>query len=198
MINQIISTIIQCVIFIGIPWMIYFFLNKEMKGFFAWVGLYLPKDKSWIKPTAIIFIVAVALMGGAILIFAKVGIITEEMLYSLKLSKGLNFELLLIVLIKATIQTSLSEEVFFRGFIGKRVARKFGYFKGNLTQSILFGLPHGLPFIIVYQAYLFGIVLFIAAATVGFLQFYLNEKKANGSIIPSLIIHSLTNIISNI
>lgn len=192
-----VSTIIQCTIFIGVPWIIYLVFDKEKKGFFSWVGLYKPLSTQWIKPAVIVFFISIIIMAGPLLTFTKMGSISEEMLYSLNLqSKGFSLEIIVIVLTKAIFQTALSEEVLYRGFIGKRIEKKFGYITGNLIQAILFGLPHGLPFILVYNAYAFGITFFISAAIVGFMNFYINEKKADGSIIPSILIHSTMNIIS--
>ena len=197
--DQIISTIIQCGVLIGIPFLLYMILNREKQGFLIWVGLFRPKNKTWLKYEALILIIAILIMAGPIWIFINLGIISEDILYSLSFrEKGFSLELLLIILIKGAVQTALSEEVFFRGFIGKRIAMRYGYLIGNLIQSILFGLPHGLPFILVYKSYLFGNILFLSASIVGFMQFYINEKKADGSILPSLIIHSTMNIISNI
>lgn len=197
MIDTFVSIIIQCAIFIGIPWIIYIVFEKEKRGFSKWVGLYKPLSAQWIKPAIITFFISITVMAGPLLAFIKMGSISEEMLYSLNLqSKGFSLEIIIIVLAKAIIQTGLSEEILFRGFIGKRIKKKWGYITGNLIQAILFGLPHGLPFILVYKAYAFGFTFFISAAIVGFMNFYLNEKKADGSIIPSLLIHSTMNIIS--
>lgn len=192
-----VSTIIQCSIFIGIPWIIYILFGKEKKGFFRWIGLYKPLSAQWIKPTIIVFFISIIIMGGPLLAFIKLGSISEEMLNSLNLkSMGFSLNTVVIVLTKAIFQTALSEEILFRGFIGKRVGKKLGYITGNLTQAVLFGLPHGLPLIMAYKAYVFGFTFFALAAIVGFINFYLNEKKADGSIIPSFLIHSTMNIIS--
>lgn len=93
-------------------------------------------------------------------------------------------------------QTALSEEILFRGFIGKRLQKKFGFVVGNALQAILFGLPHGVPFMLVYHQYVVGVTLIICASVVGGLEFYLNEKKAGGSILPSFLIHSTVNVLS--
>jgi membrane protease YdiL (CAAX protease family) len=192
-----VSTIIQCSIFIGVPWIVYILFGKEKKGFFRWIGLYKPLSTQWIKPTIIVFIMSIIIMAGTLHAFIRLGGISEEMLNSLNLqSKGFSLNTVVIVLTKAIFQTALSEEILFRGFIGKRVGKKFGYITGNLTQAVLFGIPHGLPFIIAYKAFAFGFTFFASAAIVGFMNFYLNEKKADGSIIPSLLIHSTMNILS--
>ena len=41
------------------------------------------------------------------------------------------------------IQTGLSEEILFRGFLGKRLIAKFGFAVGNVVQGLLFGTLHG-------------------------------------------------------
>lgn len=197
MIDVFISTITQCTIFIGIPWIVYLIFEKEKNGFFRWIGLYKPLSTKWIKPAIIAFFVSAIIMVGPLLAFIRMGSISEEMLNSLNLqSRGFSLETIVIVLVKAIFQTALAEEVLFRGFIGKRIRRKLGYIKGNLIQAILFGLPHGIPLILVFKAYAFGLTLFISATIVGFILFYINEKRANGSIIPSILLHSTANIIS--
>ena len=50
------------------------------------------------------------------------------------------------ILSYAVVRTSLSEELLFRGFLLKRLVGKFGFTIGNITQSLLFGLIHGIAF----------------------------------------------------
>lgn len=197
MLNVFISSMLQLTLFAGVPWIFYLIFNKKNESYFKWIGLYLPNNKLWIKNCIKVFIISVLIMVGPILILQHLDNITLEMTYMEELSgKGLHFNVIIIIILKAIVQTSLSEEILFRGFIGKRIANKFGYFQGNIVQGILFGLPHGLPFIIVFHEYTVGFVLLITASIVGFLQFYLNEKKADGSIIPSFIVHGIMNLIS--
>ena len=48
------------------------------------------------------------------------------------------------VMIFAFLQTGLSEEILFRGFLNKRLSNRFGFAIGNTLQAILFGLVHGI------------------------------------------------------
>lgn len=197
MLDAIVSALLQLAIFAGLPFVSYLIFVKEKTGFFKWIGIYIPDGTSWIKSAVALSFASMIVMVGTLIVSIKSGLITEEMLNTFKVSDHeFSIDIVFIALIKAIIQTALSEEIFFRGFIGKIIARKFGYISGNITQAILFGLPHGLPFILVYKAYAFGTAFFISAAIVGFMLFYLNEKKANGSIIPSMIMHALSNVIS--
>ncbi len=100
------------------------------------------------------------------------------------------------IIIYAVIQTSLSEELFFRGFLCKKLVNCFGFIAGNIIQSILFGLLHGIPFGLATGKWYIYILLTMLPAIIGFTQGWLNEKKANGSIIPSWILHGLMNILS--
>ena len=98
--------------------------------------------------------------------------------------------------IKAFAQTSLSEEIFFRGFIAKRLISWLGFKWGNLLQALLFGLVHLLLFI--GQAFSLpiaaGVVLFTGLG--GWTSGFLNEQLGNGSILPSWWMHGLTNAIT--
>ena len=194
MIGTLISAILQLTLALVLALIFYFISRRKEGGFFNWLGLYLPKDKKWIKSTIIVFLVSLLVMSGPELLFERTGHLTPEILYDENIrGKGLGISTLILILLKAVIQTSLSEEILFRGLIGKRLANKFGYLTGNIIQAILFGLPHGLPFIIIYKYYLVGITFIITSGIVGYLLFWLNEKNADGSLIPGTLIHIISN-----
>lgn len=100
-------------------------------------------------------------------------------------------------LIYAFITTALSEEILFRGFLLKRLSNKFGFYIGNIVQSILFGLLHGVMFFSTIN--LIHVVLIIVfTGLIAWCMGYANEKKADGSIMPSWIIHGIANLFSAI
>lgn len=80
------------------------------------------------------------------------------------------------MLLYAIIQTGLSEELFFRGFLLKRFAHTFGFQIGNILQSLLFGSIHGL---MLFSAIPFGVVVLVVIVTglAGYLMGWMNEKK---------------------
>ncbi|HHT47792.1 MAG TPA: CPBP family intramembrane metalloprotease [Firmicutes bacterium] len=191
------SSIIQVSFVLILALLSYLLFCKKKNGFFNWIGLYLPKNREWIISSIVLLAASFLVMVGPLILLQYFGEITADIFYDKTISgQGLSINIIVIILLKAVIQTSLSEELFFRGLIGKRIANKFGYLAGNITQAIIFGLPHGLPFMIIYQKYLFGITFFITTGLAGYLQFWLNEKKANGSLIPSILMHSIANITS--
>ena len=101
------------------------------------------------------------------------------------------------ILIYSFLQTSLPEELLFRGFLLKRLVNHMPFFFANTIQAIAFGLIHGILFVSLVSI---EITLFITLST-GVIAAYLgfvNEKKAGGSIFTSWIIHALANIFSGI
>src|SRR5688572_4840305 len=98
--------------------------------------------------------------------------------------------------IKALVQTSLSEEILFRGFVAKRLISRLGFTRGNLLQALVFGLVHLLLFI--GQEFSLpiaaGVVLFTGLG--GWTSGYLNERVGNGSILPSWWMHGMTNAVT--
>ena len=98
--------------------------------------------------------------------------------------------------IKALLQTSLSEELLFRGLIGRTLIRRIGFPAGNAIQAILFGLVH-LVLLFVPGAttgLVVGFVLFATAA--GWALGWLNEKRADGSILPGWAAHGAGNFVA--
>lgn len=110
---------------------------------------------------------------------------------------GMGISALLPALIYAIFNTSLPEEILFRGFLLKRIANQFGYMTANIIQSMIFGLLHGLMFFNVLGIVKTIIIIFFTGM-IAFAMGYINEKKANGSILPSWFIHALSNIFASI
>ena len=79
----------------------------------------------------------------------------------------------------------------------KRVASKFSYITANVIQSVIFGLLHGIMFFNVLGE-IHTIVIIFFTGIIAFAMGYINEKKANGSILPSWFIHALSNIFASI
>lgn len=102
-----------------------------------------------------------------------------------------------VVLVYAVMHTALTEEILFRGFLLKRIASRFGFVAGNTIQAALFGIIHAVGFFN-QVGFLTAVLVFYFTGGIAFVMGYINEKKADGSIIPSWTIHSVTNIISGL
>lgn len=111
--------------------------------------------------------------------------------------KGMGAAAVPAILAFAIIQTALSEEILFRGFLLKRLSAKLGFWKGNIIQAVIFGGVH-LLMVWGQAGVLAGIVIVVYPMLVAILLGLLNEKVSDGSIIPSWIVHGSLNTISGI
>lgn len=103
-----------------------------------------------------------------------------------------------VVLVLASVifglNAGITEEIFFRGFIAKRCINKLGFSKGNLLQAFIFVFPHLTTF---GTAPTFEVIVgVINAGVLGYGFGYIMEKKANGSIIPSIVLHTMVDIVA--
>ena len=71
---------------------------------------------------------------------------------------------------------------------------KLGILVANLVQSLLFGLIHALMFIQII-GYLKAFVILVFISLIAYIFGAINEKKASGSILPSVFIHALANTV---
>lgn len=107
------------------------------------------------------------------------------------------------------ISTGFVEELFWRGFLGKRLVIKFGFTIGNHIQGFLFGLMHGVGFFLMlmvlkghgvleislFSLVLKGVIITVIVWLMGWLYGYITEKVAGGSIIPAFLAHALGNFL---
>jgi membrane protease YdiL (CAAX protease family) len=179
--------------------------HRRIRGYWHWLGF---RRTSWLA-------VGLGLAGPVVLHFTLPPLIhwLESMLdpaavrgfaenehTDANVLRGLGLSrrgLIVAALIKGIFQTSLSEEIFFRGLIGKRLGNRFGFHVGNAVQAALFGGMHAampylsLPATVSRSGY--AIVLFTLSGTLGWWLGYLNERLGGGSILPSWMHHGLGN-----
>ena len=191
LLSKIVSSILQIILFAIIPFIWWFITARKKQSFPQWIGL---KKMKWNKKVFIAsFMVTVA--------FMFLGMLTLYMLKDVEIATsefaGLGLPAIPAIVIYATFNTALPEEILFRGFLLKRLANKFGFNIANLIQAFLFGLVHGVMFFS-----LVGVVkaIFIIefTGTIAWFMGYINEKRSNGSIIPSWLIHGISNLFSGI
>ena len=185
------NSIIQIIIFSIIPFLWWLITSRKKMNFFEWIGLKKVNNIKENKLFAWIFSVLVLFL-----------IISVFILYSLKNVNvasseftGLGIKSLPSILIYAIFNTSLPEEILFRGFLLKRIGNKFGFIVSNGIQSLLFGCIHGIMFFSAIGI-LKSMLIILFTGIIGWIMGYINEKKANGSILPSWFIHVVANIFS--
>lgn len=191
MVQEIISSIFQIVLFSIVPFFWWFISARKKEQFFRWIGL---------KRTGNLKKICIPTLA-AILGFMALGYITLYLIRDVETATstyaGMGVEGIPTVIIYALVHTSLSEEILFRGFLLKRISSKFGFTVGNITQSIIFSLLHGAMFI-GYVGIIKAIFIIIFTGTLAYVMGYINEKLADGSIFPSWGIHFVSNLFSGI
>lgn len=88
---------------------------------------------------------------------------------------------------REAIYTALGEEVFFRGFLGGWLIRRFGFAIGNTVQALIFLVPHLFLLTININFYPIIPVQLLAGWLFGWLRYRSN------SILPGWLAHSLVN-----
>ncbi|MFS9180878.1 CPBP family intramembrane metalloprotease [Streptococcus timonensis] len=191
--QRIISALIQFLFVIILPYIWWFLIVRGKVSFGEWIGL------KAIKRVEDSYLIA-WIIGGFLLftIFSMfIFPLTRSIETATSAFSDMGLKALPSILIYSFFQTSLPEELLFRGFLLKRLVNHMPFFFANTIQAITFGLLHGILFasLVSIRITLF-ITLFtgVIAAYLGFV----NEKKAGGSILTSWIIHALANIFSGI
>lgn len=192
-VQRIISSIAQIILFSLIPFIWWCITARKKIGFFQWLGLKgisSPKENKtalWIVGITVAFLAVSVFM-----LYTLKDIETAASEFS-----GLGMKALPAVLVYAVLNTSLPEEMLFRGFLLKRLSGKFGFSAGNAVQSLLFGAMHGVMFFTL-TGILKAILITLFTGGIAWFMGYVNEKKAEGSILPSWCIHAVSNIFSGV
>ncbi len=196
--TEAISATLQVFVFSLIPLIVYLIQKKSFKGFFQYLGLYQTTPKAALYAlviTSVFIITGVSIIWFVDDIAAVVhapGTVT----YKLR-ELGIGGKGIVLLLLMAGIKTSLSEEILFRGFIGKRLMAMYGFQMGNFLQSLGFALLHFVLFWLVMKAeWPFLVFTFLLSGVAAYAIGIINEKVGNGSILPGWIAHGLGNMVS--
>lgn len=192
-VQKLINSAVQIVLFTLIPFIWWLITARKEMNFFKWIGL---KGIKGAKENKTVFWILGIITGFMAL--------SAYMLYSLRDIEmatsdfnGLGAAAIPAILIYAVLNTSLPEEIVFRGFLLKRISAKFGFHAGNTVQALLFGIMHGVMFFS-YTGIVKAVVITLFTGVIGWLMGYVNEKKAEGSLIPGWCIHAVANIFSGL
>ena len=189
LVNELLTAIVQIAAMSVIPVMWWLITARKESSFFVWIGLKKPvvmeRKTFWIAILA------------SVLIVIFMSLVLDPMLPDdIQLANerfgGQGIKAFVPAIVFAFFATGLAEEILFRGFIGKKLCSKFGFFVGNTLQALLFGLLHGATMIPTLGI---AIPLLVIALTgsLGWFMGYVNEK-ASGSIIPSWCLHGVANL----
>jgi len=201
-ISNAIGAITNLIIFSLIPVLWWFIKHRKETSFFKWVGLYKPELKSKWWVVVIFAIVYYFVYSFDITMFVSeesMNVVGESESVSANVYTGIGMAAIIPALIQNFIANGVSEELLYRGFIGKRLCAKFGTVPGIIVQAVLFGLMHNGLYVLagVPIGIDFHIAMFLFTGTAGLLLAWLDEKIFNGSILPSILLHGLGNFIGS-
>ena len=186
--SKLMNGILELLIVSFLPFITWLIWSRKKVGFFDWIGLKKVQTQQKKRLLLTIF--------GFSLLFLLFSIIVFAWFDSSKTAtadfSGKGIGALPAILAYAILGTALPEEIFFRGFLLKRLQGKLGFLGANLVQSLLFGLMHALMFIQQTDV-LIAMVIFAYTSLIAFVLGVINEQQANGSILPSFFIHTLVN-----
>ena len=194
-VSLILSALFQVLIFSLIPFAWWFITARKTTGFLNWVGLKKPEVNNKTPFVLLVIFLTLLFIG---MTFLPV-IIVETSETAAAQFAGQGSRLLLGGLAWGIIATGLGEEVLFRGFLGKRLINKFGFNAGNTIQGLAFGLMHGILFMLLSDVgWVLSVIITLTTGALGWLLGFINEKYANGSIVPSWLIHGIGNFIVSV
>lgn len=197
MITHLTDFFTQLIVLSLIPLLVFLIKKKTLKGFFHWIGLKKSNAKANLMALGVMIITAAPLIILSMLNEEFWEIITDPKSVTGQFrAQGLSTSTVINLLIVAMLTTSLTEEIFFRGFVAKRLIVVTSFRVGNTIQAIIFGIIHTLIFLSITSNSLFLFVIFLFPAVASYFKVYLNEKVANGSIIPGWIAHGSGNIVA--
>ena len=191
--QRIMSAFIQILFIILLPYILWFLTARGKVPFMEWIGL------KAIKRVEDSYLIA-WIIGGFLLftIFSMfIFPLTRSIETATSAFSDMGLKALPSILIYSFLQTSLPEELLFRGFLLKRLVNHMPFVFANTIQAIAFGLLHGVLFASVVSLEVTFFIIFFTGAIAAYLGF-VNEKKAGGSILTSWIIHAVANIFSGI
>lgn len=189
--KELISAAGQVLVFSAIPVIVWLITARNKQSLWAYLGLVMEPNAN--HKTIVVDIVGFfgLLIATNVLnpiLFPKLSTVQNQ--YA-----GLGWKAVPSVLVFGFIQTGLSEEILFRGFIAKRCIAQWGFARGNFIQSLVFGLLHGAGFY-TQTGFLGSIYVTVITGFSGWLLGHLMEIGANGSIIPGWIMaHGLGNVL---
>jgi len=192
MMNSLISAILQVMLFSVIPFIWWLCTARKKQPFLTWIGLQKPIIVH--KGRYAMYIV-LSIFTMLIPSFALVFFYIDRSLLAANQFAGLGAAAVIPALFYAIIQTGLSEELLFRGFLLKRLMKIFDFQGANLLQSIIFGCVHGAMLWSVLPLHVILLVV-LTTALAGYVMGWVNERIAGGSIVTSWSIHSIVNFIA--
>lgn len=191
LLSKIVQFILELFLFLLIPFIWYLTQNRKLRGFLQYIGIKKVSVKTVIPAIKITGIAYTFTLLYFVYLKISGGMEISPLQEPFEISNTITF---LWISVVYALNAGVCEEILFRGFIGKRCIGKWGFNRGNIVQSFIFVFPHLSTFGI--QPTFEVILGIINAGVMGYAFGYIMEKKANGSIVPSIIVHIIVDLIA--
>jgi membrane protease YdiL (CAAX protease family) len=183
----------QIIILSAVPFIIWIFAACKKQSFFPWIGL---KKIAVLERGKFIIGIVTALLVAVAMSSVLDALLPNDIQLANARFAGKGFAVLPSAMVFSFLATALPEEVLFRGFIGRCLSDRLGFVAGNTIQALLFGLLHGVALFTAQDLVLpFAVIAF--TGVLGWIMGYVN-KKADGSILPSVMIHGVSNVYASV
>lgn len=191
MAEAIISALLQVGLVLVIAGVVYWAVGRARGPFLRFVGLYRAPFKSVATGAIVglVFTLAILSVPGIAELASSRGTAAGE-----GAGAELSTTAILSLVIAAVFKTSLSEELLFRGLLGKRLIAWLGFQKGNLIQAVVFGLVHLLLLLVPAASGALVLIMVFFAGVSGWINGWLNERMGDGSILPGWAAHAVANL----
>jgi membrane protease YdiL (CAAX protease family) len=195
MIETLISAVMNVVIF-SLPILVYVLWRRFRSGL-QWTEIQVRLGLVQIDRRMLLIALGCSALGAAVAALVGAVALPADLLQSMveesphlssSVRAGLGGTTLVIALLYGYVQSSLAEELFFRGLVAGALGRRMDLWKANLVQALIFGLPHILLVLIDPRLVWMGL-------SFGFLGGLLNGwlRLESGSVLPSWLVHGTTN-----
>lgn len=199
MLQEAINATVQIAVVLLIALVVWLIFGRKRASFLRWLGLYAPPASGWLWALGAGLIVIPLTLALFLIPSLHVMAAGPNTVAGLMREQGASFDVAGQIAIVAFLKTSLSEEIFFRGLIAKRLINGLGMAWGNTIHAALFGAVHMLIFVVpggpAFDPVIAG-AFFLITGAAGWIMAWLNERKGGGSIGPSWLLHGLANAIA--
>lgn len=199
MLQQALNAVLQVGIVLIVALVLWAIFARKKESFPRYIGLIAPTSSAMLWTLGAAFLLIPASLAVFMLPAMRDMAAGGNTVAGQLREQGLNADVIGQSVIIALFKTALSEEIFFRGLIAKRLIHWLGFAVGNTIHAALFGAIHLLIFV-VPGGPKFDPVLALAMgglpAVGGWIMAWLNERVGNGSIAPSWFLHAATNALA--
>lgn len=199
MLQEALNAALQVGVVLIVALVLWAIFARKQESFPRYIGLIAPTASAMLWTLAVAFVLIPASLALFMLPAVRDMAAGGNTVAGAIREQGLNADVIGQIIIIALFKTALSEEIFFRGLLAKRLIRWLGFVTGNTIHAILFGAVHMLIFVIPGGPK-FDPVLALAIgglpAVGGWIMAWLNERIGNGSIAPSWFLHAATNVLA--